>query len=408
MKRIAIFIVFVFIFGVFAFCAESDSSVSNTNNDGNIPFTAVYKGLGNYNAYAGNGQIYVAVGDGGRVDISKDLQSWNEVKRFTYEDLTHITYTGEKFIAFCDTSYGRNLLRKDHKMKIYVSENGIDWNELWPDVPQNIKGWDSVSFTEGEFIFIDFANSCYYMTMDFMEWNKVPFYSKITDHRVRSIKKVNGRYILLEEIYGYPIVSKILEFSTEKGWVEKSSFTGMMETLEDVTYFNGSYYAFSCFREIHQVSTQLFVYISKDLQTWKKTNIIDDFKGSAGDSIRSLVFDGKVHLMCFGGWSYIVEIVSTDGENWTLGRNNIPIRDNSIGLDIVGDYGVKFFAVNNNIIAVYGNYILASTGSNDWNTLKMPSYTTGPIDIFNNDRNFILQDSFGKIYTTRNGLRWKK
>lgn len=283
MKKTRFFIVFILllsIIGTGAYLAVNATKLQAYKPftpNGDIPFNAVYNWLDYYKSYASNGEIYVAVGFGGRADVSKDLKSWEQVKRFTYEDLTYVAYTGEKFVAFNDRLDYSGSFPKDHKMNIYVSENGIDWTEQRVDLPQTVTNWHGYSFMEDEFVFIDSNNSCYYMTRDFKEWDKVPFCPAITDiHSHLSIKKLNGQYILLDVVNGRPVNSRIFALSKDNEWIEKAPISGIMETVGDLTYFNGSYYAFSYtdgrtpdFKSILSLSA----YSSEDMNTWVKSNI---------------------------------------------------------------------------------------------------------------------------------------
>ncbi len=406
MKRTRFFIAFILLLSIIGTGAYLSVNAIKPQaykpfaSNGDIPFNAVYNSLDHYKSYASNGEIYVAVGFGGRADVSKDLNNWEQVKRFTYENLTYVAYTGEKFVAFNDRLDYSNSSPRDHKMNIYVSENGIDWTEQWVDLPQAVTNWHGYSFMEDEFVFIDSNNSCYYMTRDFKEWSKVPFCSAITNiHSHLSIKKLNGQYILLDVVGGRPVNSRIFTLSKDNEWVEKAPISGIMEKVGDLAYFNGSYYAFSYtdertpdFKSILRLSA----YSSKDMNTWVKSNIAVMHEDSSEiTSLHSYTVNGKIHLFysvdnhfadTFSDRTRTVEMTSTDGILWQRLAKAVPVRSEY--------YDVDFSVLNGRIILVLesGNTLI-SKGNNDWSTLEMPKYGTGHKAVFVGDEYTVLQDS---------------
>jgi len=365
---------------------------------GEIPFSEVYNWYDSYTGYASDGEIYIAVGDGGHAVISRDLQSWKEIKRFTYENLIYVAYTGKKFVAFDDRLKYSSSPPKDNKMDIYVSENGIDWTKELVDIPQNVTRWYDLSFAEDEFVFVDADNSCYYMTKDFKGWNRIPFFPGTTNmHTHLSIKKLNGQYILLGITPDWPFTTKIYALSQDNEWIEKSSISGKMEQVRDLIFFKGNYHVFSYSEEMadgFKSIPALHVYTSKDMQSWTKSGIdIDTYPDSRIASLRALPVNGKIHLIYsidnyfsdFSNRYKTVELISGDGTTWEKNSRDVPVRNDILDSEFSVLNDKEIFARGS------GSYFF-SKGDNGWKKLDMPSYSTGNKDVYYGNEFTVFQE----------------
>lgn len=124
---------------------------------------------GSYNSLVSNGQIFVAVGDGGTIYTSSDGLTWIKRTSGTAVDLRSVAWNGSKFAAL---GYSYSQTSGGYRNAVRISDNGTVWSEgALPDQDEfgNQLGFERIFANGGGFLASSWGR--FYTSVDGSNWD---------------------------------------------------------------------------------------------------------------------------------------------------------------------------------------------------------------------------------------------
>lgn len=349
----------------FLFTGTNDTTTKEfymTSRDGTLWTSAVGKDGRHIIDLAFDGSRYLAVRSDDRLYSSTDGLIWNKISSSRYE-CSALCYGNGKFIIKSGT-------------KISVSKDGAAWESKNCAEDMNFHNiiWDGTKYcaisTEGG----------QFTSVDGLNWEALRF-----SQQVRYSKVIwNGAAFLAAGSNNVLLISRDgIEWTQKRLNIKVDSDNGTFNIKSIAS--DGKKYA--ALIEYQKISNKQEVYLSDDMENWKKVEC-PDF-GYSG--IRDIQYDGKNYIVV-GGNSFI----SSDGVNWAFIKPRFEEDMNTI---IYG--GGKYVA------AGYRGIVATSIDGIKWNTTKIDG-VNNLFGLCYDGKQYIMNNYDDSIFTSNDGITWKQ